>query len=78
VEPYRSSFKQKRAEYAERASTLLRSVGLDGMGGKFPWELSGGMQQRVSICRALVHEPQLLELREHIGRIRKQPSAPRG
>src|SRR6184192_656633 len=64
VEPYRSSFKQKKSEYAERAKALLRSVGLEGYEQKFPWELSGGMQQRTSICRALVHEPKLLLLDE--------------
>ena len=62
VQPYRASFKEKKAEYAERARALLRSVGLDGYENRFPWELSGGMQQRVSICRALVHEPKLLLL----------------
>ena len=51
VEPYRSNFKAKRKEYAVRATKLLDSVGLAGYGDKFPWQLSGGMQQRASICR---------------------------
>jgi NitT/TauT family transport system ATP-binding protein len=64
VEPYRSNFKRKRAEYAERAKALLKTVGLESSEPKFPWQLSGGMQQRTSICRALIHEPKLLMLDE--------------
>ena len=67
VEPYRSNLKVKRAEYEARARQLLKTVGLDGYADKFPWQLSGGMQQRASICRALIHEPKMLLLDEPFG-----------
>lgn len=67
VEPYRSNFRKERAAYADKARKLLQSVGLGGYEDKFPWQLSGGMQQRASICRALIHEPKMLLLDEPFG-----------
>jgi NitT/TauT family transport system ATP-binding protein len=64
VRPHRQRFRQHKEEYRAKANALLKTVGLDGFGERFPWELSGGMQQRVSLCRALIHEPALLMLDE--------------
>jgi len=64
VEPHRRRLRRERAAYVERAERLLASVGLAGFGQRYPWQLSGGMQQRASLCRALIHEPALLLLDE--------------
>jgi NitT/TauT family transport system ATP-binding protein len=64
VQPFKRERRQRHAEYTARAERLLDSVGLSGFGRKYPWELSGGMQQRANLCRALIHEPQLLMLDE--------------
>jgi NitT/TauT family transport system ATP-binding protein len=55
------------AKYESVAMDLLERVGLEGFADKYPHELSGGMKQRVALCRALVHDPQILLLDEPFG-----------
>ncbi len=62
VEPYRTEpNKQKKRG---RADELLATVGLSEFGDRMPWQLSGGMQQRAQLCRALIHSPSILLLDE--------------
>ncbi|MBX9874281.1 MAG: ABC transporter ATP-binding protein [Bosea sp. (in: a-proteobacteria)] len=68
VPPFRQGYRSKRkGEYRDRVEALLAQVGLGGFGDKYPWQLSGGMMQRANLCRALIHDPDLLLLDEPFG-----------
>jgi NitT/TauT family transport system ATP-binding protein len=67
VQPFKRERRQQSEAHKARAERLLDAVGLGGFGPKYPWQLSGGMQQRANLCRALVHEPKLLMLDEPFG-----------
>ena len=68
VPPFRQDYRRlRKSEYRDRVDSLLAQVGLGGFAEKFPWQLSGGMMQRANLCRALVHEPDLLLLDEPFG-----------
>ena len=67
VTKHRRRLRAHKAEYGAQAEALLETVGLKGFGDQFPWQLSGGMQQRANLCRALIHQPELLMLDEPFG-----------
>ncbi|MDB5602881.1 MAG: transporter, ATP-binding protein [Xanthobacteraceae bacterium] len=67
AEPHIRRLRREYPSYLAKVRDLLKMVGLQEFETKHPWELSGGMQQRASLCRALIHDPSLLLLDEPFG-----------
>jgi len=68
VSPFKQTYrKDKTGAFRDRVHALLKQVGLQGFANHYPWQLSGGMLQRSNLCRALIHEPDLLLLDEPFG-----------
>jgi NitT/TauT family transport system ATP-binding protein len=64
VAPFKHQPRGPKSELWQRVQKLLDLVGLADFASSLPWQLSGGMQQRANLCRALVHEPSLMMLDE--------------
>ena len=69
VPPFRARVSRQEATPSSRIAPrhCWRRSASKGFGDKYPWQLSGGMLQRASLCRALIHDPQLLLLDEPFG-----------
>ena len=68
VAPFKHTYrKDKKGAFRDRVHALLKQVGLQEFAGHYPWQLSGGMLQRSNLCRALIHEPDVLLLDEPFG-----------
>lgn len=67
VEPYKHNFRENLPRYTKAAQELITTVGLQDFQKQLPWQLSGGMRQRASLCRALIHQPEILLLDEPFG-----------
>ncbi|MFT4727871.1 MAG: NitT/TauT family transport system ATP-binding protein [Granulosicoccus sp.] len=68
VSPFKNSLLAKsKGEYRDREHALLEQVGLEDFADKSPWQFHGAMMRRASLCRALIHDSDLLLLDEFFG-----------